>query len=149
MNHNRGRNGRMDFGRIRDRSTADTTATNKSFAAGIVAFILMILSAAGPTGIFVLLILGIFAFIMNNNLISLSFELDENGDSQLKTIGDNAFFNCNLTYPEGTPLFIPPSVTSMGIGVFYGNSNLKQIRFTGDTTGFDNEWNSGIPVITE
>ncbi|MBR6736326.1 MAG: hypothetical protein IKL92_05645, partial [Oscillospiraceae bacterium] len=64
MNHNRGRNGRMDFGRIRDRSTADTTATNKSFAAGIVAFILMILSAAGPTGIFVLLILGIFAFIM-------------------------------------------------------------------------------------
>ena len=64
MNHNRGRNGRMDFGRIRDRSTADTTATNKSFVTGIVVFILMILSAAGPAGIFVLLILGIFAFIM-------------------------------------------------------------------------------------
>lgn len=54
----------MDFGRIKDRKAGETTATNKSFITGFIIFVLMLVSAAGPVGIVLLFILGIFAFIM-------------------------------------------------------------------------------------
>ena len=83
---------------------------------------------------------------------------------QLKTIGNNAFSICNLTYTDPkNPLVIPSSVTSIGEDAFvshsYGsdiepmNRNLIFIRFYGTllednpTNWYNNSITTLNPVI--
>ena len=91
------------------------------------------------------------AFAHNIRLTSLTFKLDEKGNSNLNFIRQNAFNNCDLTYTERTkPLEIPSSVTTIESNAFGSSSNgtntepqnryLNYIRFNGTLTDYNTYW---------
>ena len=65
------------------------------------------------------------AFNNCRNLTSITFD----GDSQLKTIGNEAFSSCYGL----TSITIPANVTEIGDGAFYYCQNLTSITFDGDS----------------
>ena len=90
------------------------------------------------------------SFYNNKNLEVLTFMGALDGSSKLHTIGDKAFYNCNLTYEsDKNPLILPPGITTMGEQVFFYNPNLNYIYFTGESEGFGNYWNFMAQVIKE
>ena len=98
---------------------------------------------------------------LGNFLTKVTFKLDDNGNSNLTTIGINAFngaglsvnggeyHNNNLTYPLGSPLFIPSSVTYVGEDAFNSNSNLKEIKYSGDYSSFGTDWKPYDTIVTK
>lgn len=93
-------------------------------------------------------IIGEFAFQGNLKLTELTFEGATDGTSKLKTIGENAFEFCDLTYEtEDNPLILPSSITTMGESVFKNNSKLNYIYFTGSQAGFGSSWNGNAQII--
>ncbi len=64
--------------------------------------------------------IGEMAFGVCENLNQVTF----GANSQLKTIGDNAFWNCDITSIE-----IPASVVTIGDDAFNGCGNLSQVTF--------------------
>ena len=100
--------------------------------------------------------LGEQAFFNNENLTTLTFGVDKDGNSNLKTIGIETFRGCNLTY-ETSPLIIPASVQTIGQSAFasydngYSKSNpkLKKLEYKGNSESIlNNTTNWYDPIDT-
>ena len=93
------------------------------------------------------------AFANNSKLTKVIFEDSENNPSYLNTIEDYAFSDCDLTYPETSPLLIPSSVEEIQEYGFYNdgvdsNTKLEAITFGGDTSKFSLSWyNSALTKL--
>ena len=75
------------------------------------------------------------AFNSNSNLKSLTFEVDEEGSSNLKTIKSSAFSETSIE----NPIIIPSSVETIGNSAFAGDSQYQlsypSVTFTGAKDG--------------
>ena len=88
-------------------------------------------------------------------LSTVIFDGVDNNSSNLKTIGEDAFLGCNLTYTDvSIPLVIPSSVTTIGYDAFGSNASgtdlepqnryLNYIKFNGTLTAGNNNWYTSV-----
>ena len=89
--------------------------------------------------------------ILKENKNIIIFKTREDGTSDLRTIGDDAFFESDLDYQdENNPLVIPRTVEYIGDNAFGNNTNLKFIKYTGNyLSKFGLGWNNYNTLITE